>query len=59
MTYSYDLKIKIIGFIKSKKFTDIEIITMFQISNKTFYSIKNDSKLKGGSKSKHWFGNQS
>src|SRR5437870_3884743 len=50
MTYSYDLKIKIVGFIKSKKFTDIEIINMFQISNKTFYSIKNDSKLKGGSK---------
>ena len=50
MTYSYDLKIKILGFIKSKKFTNIEIINMFQISNKTFYSIKNDPKLRSGSK---------
>jgi hypothetical protein len=50
MTYSYDLKIKILGFIKSKKFTDIEIINMFKISKYTFYKIKNDPKLKGGSK---------
>ena len=50
MAYSYDLKIKILGFIKSKKFTNAEIINMFEISKKTFYAIKNDPKLIGGSK---------
>ena len=50
MTYNYDLLIKILGFIKSKRFTDTEIINMFKISRDTFYKIKNDPKLKGGSK---------
>lgn len=50
MTYSYDLKMKILGFIKSKKFTNLEIINMFKINKKTFYKIKNNLKLRGGSK---------
>lgn len=50
MTYSSDLKLKIMGFIKSKKFNDTEIINMFKINRNTFYKIKNDYKLRGGSK---------
>ena len=53
MTYSNDLKIKIIGVIKSRKFTNIEIMKIFGINKKTFYKIKNDSKLRGGSKYSH------
>lgn len=50
MTYSYDLKIKIMGAIKSNKFTVKEIVSMFGINKNTFYRIKNDSRLTGGSK---------
>ena len=53
MAYSYDLKMKILGFIRSKKFTNTEIINMFKISRNTFYAIKNDPKLRGGSKYAH------
>lgn len=41
MTYSNDLKIKIIGCIKLKKYKDIEIMEIFSISKDTFYKIKN------------------
>lgn len=50
MTYSYDFKLKIFNLIKSKKFNNIEIMNIFKISRRTFYKIKNDHKLRGGSK---------
>jgi len=40
MTYSNDLKKKIIDNIRSKKYTDIEMINFFNISRGTFYKIK-------------------
>lgn len=53
MTYSIDLKIKILRIIRFKKFTNQEIMDMFKISKKTFYGIRNDYKLRGGSKYVH------
>lgn len=55
MTYSNDLKIKILKCISSKKYTNVQIIKMFNVNKKTFYKIKNDRSriLKGGSKYKH------
>lgn len=46
MVYSNDLKMKILKIIKSKKFTNIEIINMFDINKRTFYAIKNDHIFK-------------
>jgi len=40
MTYSNDLNKKIIDNIRSKKYTDIEMINFFNISRGTFYKIK-------------------
>ena len=40
MTYSYDLKIKILKCIKLNKYTDGEIMEIFHISKNTFYKIK-------------------
>ena len=49
-TVGYDLKIKILKFIESKKFTRIEIMNMFKMSKKTFYKIKNDFQLRENNK---------
>ena len=51
MTYSNDLINKIILNIKNKKYTDSEIIKIFNISRKTFYNIKkNMNTCKANSK---------
>lgn len=47
MTYSNDLKKKILKCILSKKYTDTQIMNIFEISRKTFYKFKKLSKLKG------------
>ena len=41
MTYSNDLRMKILKCISSKKYTDIEIMNIFEISRTTFYVQKN------------------
>ena len=46
MTYSNDLKIKIIDCIKLKKYTDTEIINIFNISVPTFYKIKKEMNVR-------------
>lgn len=46
MTYSKDLKLRIFKNILSKKYSDSQIIDIFKISRRTFYKIKNISKLK-------------
>lgn len=43
MTYSNDLKMKIIKCIRSKKYTNTELIKIFNINKKTFYKIKRES----------------
>ena len=43
MTYSNDLRKKIIDCIHSRKYTNVEIINIFKINRKTFYKIKNES----------------
>ena len=51
MTYSNDLISKIILNIKNKKYTDTEIIQIFDISRKTYYNIKkNMNTYKANSK---------
>ena len=51
MTYSNDLINKIILNIKNKKYTDTEIIKIFNISRKTYYNIKkNMNTFKANSK---------
>ena len=46
MTYSDDLRSKILNCIKSKKYTMKEIKETFKISNDTYYKIKNNSSNK-------------
>ena len=43
MTYSDDLKKRIINCIRSKKYTNAEIIKIFGTTKRTFYKIKNES----------------
>ena len=45
MTYSNDLRMKILKCISSKKYTDIEIMNIFEISRTTFYKFKKINKL--------------
>ena len=46
MTYSEEIKSKILNCIKLKKYTDAEIIEIFKISNGTYYKIKNGTDSK-------------
>lgn len=50
MAYSNDLRLKVIRCIKDNKMTNSEIMSMFNISKKTFYSIKNDKTIQGNNK---------
>lgn len=50
MTYSNDLKLKILRFTKLKKFTYTEIMNLFDISKAAFYKIIKESKLKKNNK---------
>lgn len=52
MTYSDDLKSRIINAIKMKKYTDIELIKLFGVSRKTFYKFKNELTTSTASNSK-------
>ena len=45
MTYSNDLKLKIQECIKSKKYTNAEIMKIFNISRSTFYKYKNNYSI--------------
>ena len=56
MTYSEELKAKISNCIKLRKYTDTEIMKIFNISNRTFYKIKksiHDKPTKTHSNSKY------